>query len=85
MFTLDEMQTKAAHLRDWAVALLVAHEREAHGGASCWPNRVSLLAYLAHNLGITGRGVGPALEQMRELLDEYDRTCTDLACRHKLN
>jgi hypothetical protein len=30
------------------------HEQRAHGGEACMPNRASIVAFVAHSLGLSG-------------------------------
>lgn len=84
MFAPDEMAEKAADIRDQVLALIREHENEEHAGFPCWGNRVSLLAWLAHNLGCSGPRLEQFAESFRRECHEYDARCTDMACRGQI-
>jgi hypothetical protein len=85
MFSSEEMQEKARHIRDACADFIADHENATHFGNPCWGNRAGLLAYLAHNLGFSGARLEEGVEFMRQLCHEYDAHCKDMACRHSRN
>jgi hypothetical protein len=58
-------------LRRLALAALAAHERDQHGGETCDTERVNLLAWLAHCLGLD-LADDARLEEFRRRLGDYD-------------
>ena len=80
MLELGDMIPAMRGLADEITEICLAHEREAHGGKVCWPNRGSAMAYIGHCLGINDPA---ALVFVKEMMLEYARLCPD--CKHKEN
>jgi hypothetical protein len=52
MLSFEEMQREMAEVRDRCLDLAAWHEQTSHGGRPCWPNRIGMVAFLAHALGM---------------------------------
>ena len=73
MNTRDEMIARAGQVRDLALAIMFEHEAMVHEKKPCMGNRISLLAYLAHCLGINGNHAH--MDLFLDLLYDYALHC----------
>ncbi len=64
-------------LADEMEAYLQEHEREAHDGEPCWPNRESAVGFIAHCLGVR------SVSKISEMIALYDLHCPN--CKHLRN
>ncbi len=54
MLRPDQMEASMSGVRDQIIAAMEDHERHAHHGEVCPANRASVVAYIAHSLGVRG-------------------------------
>lgn len=73
MMTREEINDSLEAVRARILEVASDHEIDVHGGNPCWPNRASMIAWVAHSLGIHRET--PLWDRVGELLDEYDACC----------
>lgn len=78
MLKRDDMVLASGAVRDQILALIRDHEQKFHQGQPCMGNRASLVAYIAHTLGVRDS----VWDYASLLLTEYDMLCKDTACPH---
>ena len=80
MLDSKELAIRGRLLADQVVAFAREHEEAEHSGDVCARNRVSIIAYLMHCLGLnTGQGQS-LYAAIDELLKEYEDHCPN--CPH---
>lgn len=72
MLTNDQMIVRCGAIRDQVLEFCREHERTDHAGEPCYGNRASVVAYLAHTLGLQNL---QALGYVAGLLQEYNERC----------
>ncbi len=80
MMSESEMDGAMSNVRDRILEIMESHEIRAHAGKACMSNRASVVAYVAHCIGVRGEAWNYA-EQLRQ---DYDRSCRFENCTHKI-
>lgn len=78
MRTPEQISIACAAVADQLEAIMRDHEEEGHGGRTCFGNRASTIAFLAHRLAVRNE----YWDHASTLLEEYDRRCTKATCGH---
>jgi hypothetical protein len=74
MLSPDEQVIAMGAIRDQIIAAILDHERTAHGGQPCLSNRASVVAFIAHCLGVRDEVWNYAQSL---LVEHYDAYCPD--------
>lgn len=78
MMSQAEMEQAMSSVRDQILEVMDQHELLSHGGKPCVANRSSVVAYIAHCIGVNGE----AWKYAEHLRQEYDRSCRFENCTH---
>jgi hypothetical protein len=76
----DETRKEARRIADATWALVAEHEEDAHDGEPCWEERIGMLAYVAHSIGVLA--TPETVLMFGALLADYERTCPNLGQPH---
>ena len=72
----DETKSEARRIADAVWELVREHEEDAHDGEPCWEERLGMLAYIGHAIGV--RASYPTVILFGDALSEYERTCPNM-------
>lgn len=75
----DEIK-EAREVADAVWAIVVEHEEEEHDGEACLEGRLSLLAYIAHRIGVPSTPMTALW--FAKLLIEYEENCPNVGEPH---
>ena len=79
----DETKSDARRIADAVLVLLREHEEDAHDGEPCWEQRIGMLAYLAHSMGV--RALPETVLAFGAMLADYETNCPNLGHPHDPN
>jgi hypothetical protein len=76
----DETKSEARRIADAVWVLVAEHEEDAHDGEPCWEERLGMLAYIGHSIGV--RATPEAALMFAELLADYEASCPNIGVPH---
>lgn len=82
MRTKEEILPFLNAIGDQLEAFVSEHERERHGGDMCMGERISVIAFLCHRLGVTDQNP-MQMKALPMMIADYRENCPN--CNHEAN